>query len=97
MDVDRLTRGELVAAASGLVLLILMFAFSWYGIKDAPSDLGGINAWEAYDFIDLVLLVTVVVAIGTAVAGALAQTVALPITANAITAVSYTHLTLPTN
>jgi len=72
MDTSRITFGEMVAAVSGLVLLIVMF-FPWYqveaetaGFKASESG----NAWEVFAFIDLLLLLVVLVAIGVAVARA---------------------------
>ncbi len=52
-------------------------------------DLGGTtfgtNAWVSYGFIDLVLLVTIIVAIGLAALTASARTVSLPVAASALT------------
>jgi hypothetical protein len=97
MDAGRLGRGELIAGISGVVLFIVMF-FSWFGYDVAPgfSDLSqqlggpsvdtsvGFNAWESFDIIDLILLLTVIAAVGLAVAGAAARTVALPVASSAI-------------
>lgn len=33
----RLTHGELVAAASALALLVLMFAVAWFGVDGIPG------------------------------------------------------------
>ena len=101
MDTNRLRTGELIAGIAGVVLLIVMF-LSWYGapdsvtaggvtidVDDAASDLGidtTVNAWQSFSFIDLVLFVTAVVAIGLAVATAMAQKVTLPVAASALTA-----------
>ena len=101
MDTDRLRTGEMIAGISAVALLIIMF-LPWFGVdfgsaaEDVADDLGfavpgveasaSFNAWESFDFIDLVLLVTIVVAIGTAVMTASASTVALPVAASAITA-----------
>jgi hypothetical protein len=99
MDTGRLRTGELVAAVSGLALLIIMF-LPWFGFDfgggEALEDLGvnvsvpevseDFNAWESFDFIDLVLFVTAVVAIGLGVATAMSQTVNLPVATSAITA-----------
>ena len=68
MDAGRLSRGELIAGIAGLALFIVMF-FSWFGAPgvagdalDQAADLGIVvdlgltaNAWQAFDFIDLVL------------------------------------------
>jgi hypothetical protein len=99
MDTGRLRTGELVAGVSGLALLIIMF-LPWFGLDfgggEALEDLGvsvtvpevseDFNAWESFDFIDLVLFVTAVVAIGLAVATATSQTVNVPVATSAITA-----------
>jgi hypothetical protein len=99
MDASRLTRGEQVAAIAGIALLVIMF-LPWFGIGgvageaiEQAQDLGfapdvstSANAWESFDVIDLVLLLTVIAAVGVAVAAMMAQTVAMPIAASAITA-----------
>jgi quinol-cytochrome oxidoreductase complex cytochrome b subunit len=99
MDADRLRTGELIAAVSAVALFIIMF-LPWFGVGgvagealEQAQDLGfagevdtSANAWESFDFIDLVLLVTIVVAVGLAAATMAAQTVALPVAASAITA-----------
>jgi uncharacterized membrane protein YgcG len=74
MDVNKLGQGEKVAAGTGIVLFIVMF-FSWFGApsNEITSALGAagvdtnFNAWQSFDFIDLLLLLTVVVAVGAAV------------------------------
>jgi hypothetical protein len=99
MDASRLTRGEQVAAIAGIALLVIMF-LPWFGIGgvageaiEQAQDLGfapdvstSANAWESFDVIDLVLLLTVIAAVGVAVMAMMAQTVAMPIAASAITA-----------
>jgi hypothetical protein len=69
-----LTRGEAIAAAAAILLFAFMF-FDWYGSEVAGqareirlgggSGAGG-NAWQTLDLIPLVLLLTVVVTVGTA-------------------------------
>jgi hypothetical protein len=100
MDPDRLRTGELIAGIAGVLLFIVMF-FGWFGLPDVETGVPGLtaeglaeaagvdttaNAWQAFDFIDLVLLVTIVIAVGLAVAAMAAQTVALPVAASALTA-----------
>ncbi len=77
MDVNRLSQGEKIAAVSAILLFISMF-FSWFGFDtgvEALQNQFGIdvgptsvtfNAWDAFSFIDLILLLTVVVAVATA-------------------------------
>ena len=98
MDSARLGRGEMVAGVCAAILFFVMF-LGWFGAPDEVEgitiDLGiaeaaGIdttaNAWQAYDFTDLVLLVTIVVAVGGAIATLMARDVALPVAASALTA-----------
>ena len=73
MDTSRLSIGEQIAAVSGVVLLIALF-LPWYGVD---VNLGGIatgsasaSAWEALGFIDILLFLVAVVAIGVPVAKA---------------------------
>lgn len=44
------------------------------------------NAWESFAFIDIILLITIIVAVGLAVMTASAQSVNLPVAASALTA-----------
>src|SRR6476619_2129036 len=70
-DRDRIGPGELIAGISGLVLLISLW-FKWYGVKISGGGIlrgfePSITAWQAFDFIDLLLFVIALVAIGVAV------------------------------
>jgi hypothetical protein len=77
MDLNRLSQGEKIAGGFAVGLFIVMF-FSWFGLPDNAftNALGAAgvdtsaNAWQSFDFIDIILLVTVVVAVGAAVAKA---------------------------
>src|SRR5215211_4663891 len=76
--------------------------FSWFGAPETnivtPAggiqiDLGEVpgadttaNAWQSFDFIDIVLLVTIIVAVGLAVMSAMGSSVNLPVAASALTA-----------
>ena len=98
MDTSRLRTGEVIAAVAALLLFIVMF-LSWFGAPEVEvpgfdtgefAEAAGIdttaNAWQAFSFIDIVLLVTIIVAVGLAAASAMARTVALPVAASALTA-----------
>ncbi|MFL5839928.1 MAG: hypothetical protein ACJ77Z_05700, partial [Thermoleophilaceae bacterium] len=73
-DRNRLSQGELIAGIAGLVLLIDLW-FKWYGVK--VSGAGGVlknfsigvsaNAWESFGFIDILLFLIALIAIGVAV------------------------------
>ena len=74
MDTSKISFGEMVAGASGLALFIVMF-FPWYGIKTEFEGLGDVegvngNAWESFSFIDIILFLVIVLAVGMAAARA---------------------------
>ncbi len=93
MDFSRLRTGELIAGICGVLLLIVMF-FSWYGIGGAAGSILSaanvdttVNAWKAFDFIDIILFITAIVAIGAAVLAASGRSVALPVAASVVVTV----------
>jgi hypothetical protein len=71
MDVDRLSTGEKVAGISAVLLFIFMF-FDWFSVSVSggsglfSGSVGGGSAWDALDFIPIILLITIVAAIGVA-------------------------------
>jgi len=87
MDLGRLTRGEAIAAGSGLVLLVVMF-LPWFS-DNAPVEVPGIrtvditqethNAWQSLGLIDLLLLLVVLLALGVALAHAVGATPSDPV------------------
>jgi hypothetical protein len=97
MDFSRVRRGELIAGISGVALFIFMF-FSWFGVEGGTIETpgggvqitvpmeGSVTAWEAFDFIDIVLLLAVIAAVGLVVLSAAQSSVNLPVAASAITA-----------
>lgn len=68
MDTSRISFGEMVAGVSGLILFIVMF-FPWYQVETDGFNASA-NAWEAFGFIDILLLLVVLVAVGMAAARA---------------------------
>jgi hypothetical protein len=66
----RLGRGEVLAGASGALLILFMF-LDWFGnrfeagVVAVPNE-QVVDAWHAYDFTDVVLFVTAAAAIGLA-------------------------------
>ncbi len=93
MDFTRLTQGEKIAGVSGIALILIMFIFKWFGLK-VSGDAGGFgftvegseNAWGSYGFIDIVLFITVVAAVGLALISASETEVGLPVAASAVVA-----------
>jgi hypothetical protein len=61
--VGGLSKGERIASISAILLFVFMF-FHWFGSKDS-GELRflsvGRNAWEALDYIPIVLLITIIV------------------------------------
>jgi hypothetical protein len=84
----------MIAAVSAVLLLIIMFVFDWFSVDLGDETLGlgganidtGANAWTAFGFIDIVLLVTIIVAIGLAVMAANAQAADFPVAGSAVVA-----------
>lgn len=95
MDLSKLQRGERMAAFAAIALFLFMILFPWFGV-DIPAEArafaqlaGGdlsFNAFEAFEVIDLVLFVTVLVAVGLAFATATGRKIRLPVAASALTA-----------
>jgi hypothetical protein len=83
MDLTRLTQGEKIAGVSGIALILIMFIFDWYGVEGIS---GGVDAWEAYSFVDIVLFLAAASAIGLAVMRASQSEMNLPVAASAIVA-----------
>lgn len=101
MDVGRVPRGALIAGIAGVALFIIML-LPWFGVGGIVEQQVEIaeqfgvagaeevdttaNAWRSFSFIDIILIVTVVVAVGLAVMSAMGSSVNLPVAASALTA-----------
>jgi hypothetical protein len=93
MDVDKLSTGEKVAGVSAVLLFIFMF-FDWFSVEVsggsgvfAASAVAGGNAWDALDFIPIVLVVTILAALGVAALRLTDAAYEPPISANAVVSV----------
>jgi len=79
----------MIAAIAALLLLIVMFIFTWFSVDLGDNGLfnvdTGWNAWQAFSWIDLVLFVTIIVAVGGALVTAAATSVNIPVAVSAIT------------
>ena len=73
MDTSRLRPGEILAAAGGAVLLVVLL-LDWYGAEG-----GGLTAWQAFDVLDLWLALVAAGAIALAVLNAARHSPALPV------------------
>jgi hypothetical protein len=72
VDTSKLGAGEAIAAISGVALLAVMF-LPWYGVDIEVADVSlsdSANAWETLSFIDILLFLVALVAIGVPVARA---------------------------
>ena len=80
MDTGKLGVGDVVAGVSGLALFVFMF-LPWYGI-DAVGGVvlggGDLNAWEAFSFVDILLFLVAVVAVGLTIVRIAESTPELP-------------------
>jgi hypothetical protein len=82
---DNLRTGEKIAGASGVALILIMFIFDWFSVE-GTGGLGGLNAWQSFGVIDLVLLLAAAAAITLAVVAATQSQVDMPVALSAITA-----------
>jgi hypothetical protein len=98
IDIDRLRLGERIAGGCAILLFIDEF-LNWYSanVGDEAKKLGitvprGVSltatasAWKAFDWVDLLMLLTIIVVLGWITLTAMQRTVALPITASTIAA-----------
>ena len=91
MELTRLRPGELIAAAGGVALIVVMF-LDWYaaggttevGGRDIEISVG-FSAWEAFGITDILLALAALTAIGLAVLTAARRSAALPVAASVIT------------
>lgn len=87
MDLDKLNTGEKLAGASGIALFLIMIVFSWFGIEVAGfGSPEGANAFQAFGFIDIVLLLTAIVAVALPAMALMQARVDLPVALSAIVA-----------
>ena len=92
MDFTRLNQGEKVAGVSGILLFLIMIIFKWFGVEvtgGAGTFVISItgesrNAFGAYGFTDIVLLLTCIAAVALALLAAYEGEVGLPVAASAI-------------
>ncbi len=91
MDLDRLSTGEKIAGGSAVLLFIFMF-FDWFKAEVSGGDgflsvSAGGNAWEWFSWIDLLMLLTVIVALAVVVIRLSDAIVEPPVSLNAVVAV----------
>jgi hypothetical protein len=82
MDLRRLRVGEWITAASGVCLLVSLFA-PWYGAADAGPDPSG---WESLAVLDIVLALIAASAVALLLITAAQRLPAVPLTVNTFVA-----------
>jgi hypothetical protein len=73
VDTSKLSLGDQIAAVSGIALFIVMF-LPWYGVDVNVGPISAsesANAWEALSFIDILLFLIALVAVGVPAAKAM--------------------------
>jgi hypothetical protein len=89
MDIDKLSQGEKIAGASAIVLFVLMF-FDWFSAEVTIGAQGaseGVSAWDALDWIPIVLVITILAALFVATLRLTDARWEPPISANAVVSV----------
>jgi hypothetical protein len=91
VELSRLRPGDLLAAAGGVALLVVMF-LDWYAAGGTTQVGGrlvtvsvGFTAWEAFGITDILLAIAALTAIGLAVLTATRRSPALPVAGSVIT------------
>jgi hypothetical protein len=83
MDFGRLSPAEQIAGGAGIVLILVMFIFDWFGLEipgaGVAGDAGAGNAWESFSIIDIILFLAALSGIALAVVRASGETEALPV------------------
>jgi hypothetical protein len=86
----KLGSGEKIAGVSAVELFVFMF-LDWFGLKSSDSTLAlsgvGRTAWEALDYIPILLVIAIIAALGLVTVGLLADAYELPGSADAVVAI----------
>jgi hypothetical protein len=95
-DINRLRLGERIAGVCAVLLFIDEF-LNWYSVSASnvakqlgvqlPNGVSGsitATAWKAFDWVDLLMLLTVLVVLAWVALTAMQRTVAMPVTASTI-------------
>ena len=65
MDTSRMSQGQMIAGIAGVLLIIFLF-LPWTGVEGVDESLSG---WEANNPFDIILLITGLAGIATALGG----------------------------
>lgn len=87
MDLDKLSSGEKIAGVSSILLFIFMF-FDWFSYEiQGLAGSGSLNAWDALDWIPIVLVITIVAALGVVALRLMDSQYEPPVSGNSIVAI----------
>lgn len=82
-DFSRLRRGEQIAGAGALLLLISLFLFKWYGVSisfgGSDTFSASVNGWHGHTVLRWLMLLSIVAAVALVVSTATQSTPALPV------------------
>jgi hypothetical protein len=84
---SRLRRGESIAGAGALVLLVSMFALKWYGLATGLGGATSVNGWDSLTHLRWLILVTVACCFALVYLQASRRSPALPVSASVIASV----------
>jgi peptidoglycan/LPS O-acetylase OafA/YrhL len=84
IEISRLRPGEIISGAGGVLLLVLLFAVPWYGVKSTVGGSTTITGWDALTTLRWLLLVTGVAAVALAYFQATRPAPAIPVTLSVI-------------
>jgi hypothetical protein len=84
LDFTVLNRGERIAGLAGVLLILIMFIFDWFGVKVGVNQSESRDAWGSYGFTDILLFITALAAIALALLAASDVEVGLPVAMSAI-------------
>jgi hypothetical protein len=94
LDPSRLRRGEVIVAASSLLLAVFMFALPWYGLSSplgkAAGELGvstSLNGWHGLAHTHWLLVLTILVGLALVYLQATRPAPALPVSLSVIVTV----------
>jgi len=93
MEIDKLNTGEKIAAISAVLLFIFMF-FTWFGVEVSGAGAfsgsvpgAGGDAFDALEFIPIILVIAIIAALGVAVIRLTDSAYEPPISMNAVVTV----------
>src|SRR4051812_14316885 len=82
-DFKRLGLGQQVAAGGGIALFIFFIALDWFSVHGGGASIG-LSPWNSFRLVSLLILLTIILAIGWAALVAMDTKVSLPVASSLI-------------